>query len=550
MIQYLGQQDWLFWCLIGAVVVLAVFALRGHNVARVQRKRSAEAMAQRQRRDDAARFLLENYLPRLANPNETPPPFQLPEAFGSLAGSDFEHDLRVIAEWFSRLSDVARDRMGESLWKLLKVIGESFLARGSEQQKTINDLERMLQDPRLLEGLMKVDHRTSYFLRKARNVVVLCGGFPGRSRVPETVTDVVRGATGYIRGFTRVRLVNELEVGVAAHAVNPVVHVVAELLDNADQFSNPEQPIEVELERLPNGVAISVDDRGLGMAAKKVQEVNELLARPPALDIEELAEEPSFGFRVVAQLAEQYGFSVGLKTSLYKGVRAVIMLPNSLLTQMPDSGPQGVSSGQNLHRPMDAVNGHVSIAPAVNGHAAPQRRVPADRPAPSPEPSRAPEPMRAAEPMRAPEPMRAAEPSRAPEPMRAQAPPPAQAQAPIQAPAQMRAQEPAPAPIPAPRHGSMAADQQRTVAPEPEASAESGRHQDAEQSVGPELGHTAGGLPRRRRKAQAADALLQDGDVPPPRSAEETARRMAALQRGNREGRVNAAEEYKGKTTS
>lgn len=520
MIQYLGQQDWVFWCLIGAVAVLAVFALRGQNVARVQRKRSAEATAQRQRRDDAARYLLENYLPRLANPNEMPPPFQLPEAFGSLAGSDFEHDLRVIAEWFSRLSDVARDRMGESLWKLLKVIGESFLARGSEQQKTINDLERMLQDPRLLEGLMKVDHRTSYFLRKARNVVVLCGGFPGRSRVPETVTDVVRGATGYIRGFTRVRLVNELDVGVASHAVNPVVHAIAELLDNADQFSNPEQPIEVELERLPNGVAISVDDRGLGMAAKKVQEVNDLLARPPVLDIEELAEEPSFGFRVVAKLAEQYGFSVGLKTSLYKGVRAVVMLPNALLTPMPESGPQQ-SPSHTLHRPMDALNGHT-----VNGHTAvelptttPSRRTTTnDRPARRP----------------------AAEPPPTP--------------APIPDPEPMRAPDPEPAPAPTPRSASAPApvsdDHQRAAAPGSEAPVSSGRNKETEASAAPERGHTTGGLPRRRRKAPTVDARLQDGDVPPPRSADETARRMAALQRGNREGRVNAAGEYKGKTTS
>ncbi|MDI3385471.1 ATP-binding protein [Streptomyces sp. B-S-A8] len=542
MIQYLGQQDWVFWCLIGAMVVLAVLALRGHNVARVQRKRSAEAMAQRQRRDDAARYLLESYLPRLANPNETPPPFQLPEAYGSLAGSDFEHDLRVIAEWFSQLSDVARDRMGESLWKLLKVIGESFLARGSEQQKTISDLERLLQDPRMLEALMKVDHRTSYFLRKARNIVVLCGGFPGRSRRPETVTDVVRGATGYIRGFTRVRLVSELDVGVAAHAVNPVVHAIAELLDNADQFSNPEQPIEVELERLPNGVAISVDDRGLGMAPKKVQEANELLSRPPALDIEELAEEPSFGFRVVGLLAQQYGFSVGLKTSLYKGVRAVVMLPNALLTQMPESAPKQVS-GVAPQRPMDAINGQRALdAAAVNGRATvfPSAAATEDRPAVAPPPP-------------APRPAPAPRPEPTPMPAPRQEPTPTHA--PIQstepAPTPPPAPEPPRAPAPEPPRAHTAPTARSWPAtPEPETSAESGRREGTPPPGQEELGTTSGGLPRRRRKAPTADARLQDADVQ-PRSAEETARRMAALQRGNREGRVSStADEFKGKTTS
>ncbi|MFM9371218.1 ATP-binding protein [Streptomyces sp. Da 82-17] len=506
-------------------------------MARVQRKRSAEAMAQRQRRDDAARYLLENYLPRLANPNETPPPFQLPEAYGSLAGSDFEHDLRVIAEWFSQLSDVARDRMSESLWKLLKVIGESFLARGSEQQKTISDLERMLQDPRLLEALMKVDHRTSYFLRKARNIVVLCGGFPGRSRVPETVTDVVRGATGYIRGFTRVRLVNELEVGVSAHAVNPVVHAIAELLDNADQFSNPEQPIEVELERLPNGVAISIDDRGLGMAPKKVQDANELLSRPPALDIEELAEDPSFGFRVVGQIAQQYGFSVGLKTSLYKGVRAVIMLPNALLTQMPESAPRQVP-GVAPQRPMDAINGAQHSADAVNGRATATTSAPA-------EPLPAPAQERPAVAPPAPRPEQATRTAPAPMPAPRQEPTPTHA--PIQS-GETALTPPPPAPEP-PRAHTAPAAHRRTTTPEPEPTAEAGRRESAAQP-GDELGHTSGGLPRRRRKAPTVDARLQDGDVQPPRSAEETARRMAALQRGNREGRVSTADEHKGKTTS
>jgi len=193
----------------------------------------------------------------------------------------------------------------------------------------VQSLERRTTSPQELEDLFKLDHMATRMRRHAEALVILAGSAPGRGwRHPVPIVDVVRGATSEIEDYVRVSLERLPEVRIAGRAVGDLIHLLAELLENATSFAPPHTQVRVHAEAVGNGLALQIEDRGLGMSEQELAEANLRLADPPLFDP---AHSARLGLLVVAKLAARQGITVRLRTSPYGGVTAVVLIPAELV---------------------------------------------------------------------------------------------------------------------------------------------------------------------------------------------------------------------------
>ncbi|MGW1156930.1 ATP-binding protein [Streptomyces sp. NPDC002513] len=218
---------------------------------------------------------------------------------------------------------------------VLKAWMRSLQVLADQQQRSISDLARVKygDDPQILADLMTIDHTNSQFGRRAQGIAALCGGWLGRREAAASVYDVARSATGRIKHFDRVKIHNRINVHIVATAVEPVAVVLAELLDNATNYSAPGTPVEINIQAVPTGIVLIVDDAGLGISQEEKDRAAALLNPATPISITSLGNPPRVGFAVAGVLSERYGFKVSVDSvSPYGGVRAVILLPESLLS--------------------------------------------------------------------------------------------------------------------------------------------------------------------------------------------------------------------------
>ncbi|MGW0927486.1 ATP-binding protein [Streptomyces sp. NPDC002644] len=227
-----------------------------------------------------------------------------------------------------------RQEAEEETKSVLKAAMRTLQVLADEQQLIIDRTQKNYgDDPGVVADLMEIDHSNSQFNRRAQGIAVLCGGWLGRREHPATVFDVARSAQGRIRHFDRVEINAQVNVTVVSKAVEPLAVVLAELLANATNYSAPEMPVVVSIQSVPNGVCVIIDDYGVGMSQEEKDRAAELLAPRGPVDLVALGNPPKFGFAVSGVLAARYGFRVSVDTpSPYGGVRAVILLPEDLLT--------------------------------------------------------------------------------------------------------------------------------------------------------------------------------------------------------------------------
>jgi signal transduction histidine kinase len=215
-------------------------------------------------------------------------------------------------------------------------LNEVFLniARRSQtllhRQLTILDrMERRADDPTELEDLFRVDHLATRMRRHAEDLVILAGAAPGRGwRNPVPIVDVLRGAVSEVEDYARVSIRPMPDVSLAGRAVGDVIHLLAELIENSTSFSPPHTRVNVGGEIVAHGLAIEIEDRGLGMSPESLADANERLVNPPEFDP---ANSAQLGLFVVARLAARHGVKVGLRTSPYGGVTAVALIPEELV---------------------------------------------------------------------------------------------------------------------------------------------------------------------------------------------------------------------------
>jgi hypothetical protein len=157
---------------------------------------------------------------------------------------------------------------------------------------------------------------------------------PGRTwRQPVPVVEVLRGAIGEIEDFARVELVTDSPDFVQGTAVADVTHMLAELIENAVQYSPPGTLVQVRGGRVGNGYALEIEDRGLGIPPDTLNTLNERLAKPPEFD---LADSDQLGLFVVSRLAARHGVRISLRVSGYGGTAAVVLLPRALVVAESD----------------------------------------------------------------------------------------------------------------------------------------------------------------------------------------------------------------------
>ncbi|KUL48320.1 hypothetical protein ADL22_09405 [Streptomyces sp. NRRL F-4489] len=197
---------------------------------------------------------------------------------------------------------------------------------------TLDELEYQVEDPDLLKGLFVIDHLATRIRRHAENLAVLGGAITRRQWTrPITMTEVVRSSTAEVEQYTRIKLVSPFEGTLRGHAVADVVHLLAELVENATEFSDPGTPVTVRARHVTAGLAVEVEDRGLGMSAEEQEQMNRLLADPEHIDLTELLDDGRIGLYVVSSLAQRHGLVVRLQGSIYGGVQAVLIVPPDLL---------------------------------------------------------------------------------------------------------------------------------------------------------------------------------------------------------------------------
>jgi len=198
------------------------------------------------------------------------------------------------------------------------------------QLRIIDTLEGQASSPAALAELFTLDHLTTRMRRHAESLTVLSGVAPGRSwSGPVPVIDVMRAATAEVEDYTRVTVISGSEEAVTARAVTDMIHLLAELIENATLFSPSNTRVEVRAERVANGFAIEVEDRGLGIPQDQLRDLNAQLADPPDFD---LADADRLGLFVAGRLAARHGVHVSLCPSPYLGTKAVVVLPDSIVT--------------------------------------------------------------------------------------------------------------------------------------------------------------------------------------------------------------------------
>ncbi|MCX5555838.1 sensor histidine kinase [Streptomyces sp. NBC_00038] len=208
------------------------------------------------------------------------------------------------------------------------------LARRSQvlvhrQLSLLDSMERRSDDPNELSDLFRLDHLTTRMRRHAESLIILSGAAPGRAwRMPVSLTNVVRAAVSEVEDYARVEVRQLPEALVVGGAVADLTHLLAEIVENAAQFSPPHTRVRVTGEPVGNGYAVEVEDRGLGMGKETLAEANRRIEQSETLD---LFDSDRLGLFVVSRLAARHGIKVHLRTSPYGGTTAVVLLPTALL---------------------------------------------------------------------------------------------------------------------------------------------------------------------------------------------------------------------------
>ncbi|ANB09735.1 ATPase [Streptomyces ambofaciens] len=206
----------------------------------------------------------------------------------------------------------------------------------------LDELENEIEDPDLLKGLFHVDHLATRIRRHAENLAVLGGAVSRRQwSNPVDMTEVLRSAIAEVEQYSRVRLVPPIDGTLRGHAVADVIHLLAELVENATLFSAPQTQVLMRANLVTSGLAVEVEDRGLGMPVDEQSRMNALLADPDQVNVARLLADGRIGLFVVSQLAKRHGITVRLQTNIYGGVQAVLVVPQALLGPEPGALPGG-----------------------------------------------------------------------------------------------------------------------------------------------------------------------------------------------------------------
>jgi signal transduction histidine kinase len=438
----------------------------------------------------------------------------------------------------------------------LSLRNQSLLHR---QLAMLDDMERATSDPVALGDLFSLDHLTTRMRRHAEGLLILAGETPGRGwRDPVPVLDVLNAAVAEVEDYVRVDVTSDSTDAVAGTAVNDVIHLLAELIENATTFSPPKTRVEVRGDSVGHGFAIEIEDRGLGMPDAELAAINGRLASPPEFDI---ANTDQLGLFVAARLAARHEVKVALRRSPFGGTTAIVLLPLTIMESADGTAWTPGTNDTSGQPPAPALAG----APGRGGDGASDQafgltgrhRRDYAGPGPMPGPRRDPAPLALAPPLASPATRPA--PAEAPAPAGAPAPggwfsPPPGGRSPASdadtADTAFRGRAAAPQGQESAAPGWGSAPQGRSTAGPSRSTAAPGR------GAGPQ---GRPGLPRRQRQASLAPQLRRTAATPETgrgssgwpaeeeaadRSPEEASSLLSALQDGWERGRLDNIRDF------
>jgi signal transduction histidine kinase len=252
--------------------------------------------------------------------------------------------------------------------------------------RVVDSLEQNEDDPELLSSLFSMDHLVTRMRRNSENLLLLAGHEDARKRSdPATLADVVRAAASEIEQYSRVVLNIQPGVAVIGQAVSDVVHLLAELIENATMFSSKDTQVMVSAQELNRGgVLIEITDKGIGIPDERLAEMNSRLENPPVMDV---SLSRHMGLFAVARLAERHEVRIRLCPASPQGLSALVWLPETLIERSRRYAPSGWvqpqaaqgsvgiqgrrSPGRHENGDQDALAGSAEAGQAASGQAAP-----------------------------------------------------------------------------------------------------------------------------------------------------------------------------------
>ena len=203
------------------------------------------------------------------------------------------------------------------------------------QEESTRMVAKFPAEPDVLEAWMRVDHAAAQQARLAQSIATLCGEQPGQHwRDPLAIADVVRGAAGRITAYRRVRVEGDPPVAVQGAYVEPLIHLVAELLANATQSSPPATEVLVTIRSVRRGAALEIDDAGVGMDETNLAWMREIASGTREVRLHDLGEIPQTGLAVVGTYVRRHGFRVDLTESVHGGLRVAVLVPEAMTTPL------------------------------------------------------------------------------------------------------------------------------------------------------------------------------------------------------------------------
>lgn len=360
---------------VGVIVVLFLAILLTGLVARRITRRLRHL-------HDAAQAVAYQRLPDVvAELRNAPPGTVRPDEVAERSSSDVlvggRDEISEVAQAFQAVHREAVRIAGEQA-VMRSNVAEIFVHLSRREQRLVDAVlaqvdmvERDETDPDRLQQLYQLDHLATRMARINLSLLVLGGSGAARVRREDApLVKVLQAAISQIEHYTRVRFeVVDTEVAVISDAVDEVVHLIAELVDNATGYSSPETEVWVTGRALGDRVIIQIGDDGVGLAPHRRQQLNELLAEPPAIDI---AVVRNMGLIVVGHIAARYGIRVELRPGPEAGTIAEITLPNAVFRAIsPEerqlsfaAGPAAIAS---THGTANGNNGKHSTAEAPPG---------------------------------------------------------------------------------------------------------------------------------------------------------------------------------------
>jgi HAMP domain-containing protein len=332
--QAADRRAWLYSLLLAAALVLAVVVALVTARSLIRPMRRLEAAA-----EDTAERRLPGVVQRLQDGEQVDLEAESAAPIEVRSRDEIGH----LAEAFNSVHRVAVRVAGREA-ALRRSVGDMFLnlARRSQslierQLEVIDELEGSGSGAEVRAGLGELDHLATRMRRNAENLIILSGSEPARRwRGPIDLTEVVEAAVEEVKEHTRVELLPLDQVQLAGHAGADVMHLLAELIENAVTFSAPGTKALVAGQPLPAGYLIEIEDQGLGMSDEQLVKVNQRLAKPPDIDF---ALAKMLGFFVVTQLASKHGIKVQLRHSWYGGITALVLVPRQLVVRPAEASP-------------------------------------------------------------------------------------------------------------------------------------------------------------------------------------------------------------------